>query len=554
MVNLNVFASILAGLGLFYIGIKGLAANLSQLAGRGLRLWVALSTGTYVTRALIGMVAGALTQSTSAVTVILMSLTTADLITPRRATAILVWANVGTAALVILVAIDIHLFVLMLTGVAGICYYLNLDRSPRWRQLVAAIFSISIMFLGLELMRVGTEALRAIPWLIDSLHTVERWYAAAFLVGVIFAVALQSSATVAVIMIAMASAGLLTLEQSMMTVFGASAGSGLSTYMIARGALGTSRQLPILQALVKILGIAVLLPLFGLEQIFHLPLIVYAIRGLAGDPGRAVAYTYLACQLAAVVAQLLFSRPLEPLLQRLAPPSHEEAAAKPRYLYHQALSEPESALALVDREQRHVFDYLALHFGVADHLETGEAIPKPGAVLAAATSLDRAIGHFLNDLADSNVSRELHEQIANRQARNGLLQSIHESLAELGTLLATSFETEAMRSLGTNVSEGLAGLLLVAAEAVRSGNAEDLALLRQLTADRDSLVEQLRRRVIAADKTLAARDQHTLYAITSVFERVVWMLRRYGGLLNAGAEPGEAAAAQQLETSPVTLS
>ncbi|MGO9134938.1 MAG: Na/Pi cotransporter family protein [Methylovirgula sp.] len=551
MVNLNVFASILAGLGLFYIGIKGLAANLSQLAGRGLRVWVALSTSTYVTRALVGTVAGALTQSTSAVTVILMSLTTADLVAPRRAKAILVWANVGTAALVLLVAIDIHLFVLMLTAAAGICYYANLDRSPRWRQLVSAIFLISVMFLGLELMRIGTEALHDIPWLRESLHSIEQWNVAAFIVGIVFAIALQSSATVAVIMIAMAAAGLLTLEQSMLTIFGASAGSGLSTYMIARGALGTSRQLPILQAFVKILGIAVLLPLFGIEQIFHVPLLMHAIRASTDDPGRMVAYIYLACQLAAVMAEIIFSPLLDRLLLRVAPPSHEETASKPRYLYHQALNEPESALALVDREQDRVFDYLALHFGAADHLEDGEAIPKPDAVLHAATSLDRAIGHFLNDLADSNPSRELLEKIANRQARASLLQSIHESLAELVTLLATPFETEAMQSLGTNVSEGLAGLLLVASEAVRSGNADDLALLRQLTADRDSLVEQLRRRVIAADRSLAARDQQTLYAITSIFERVVWMLRRYAALLNDQAQP---ALSSQLETSPAILS
>ena len=159
MIDLNVLASILAGLGLFFIGIKELAANLSQLAGRGLRLWVALSTGSYAMRALTGILAGALTQSTSGVTVILMSLVTADLITLRRATPILVWANVGTAALVLLVAIDIHLFVLALTAVAGFCYYLDLDRSPRWRLLVSALFSISLLFLGLELMRVGTDKL-----------------------------------------------------------------------------------------------------------------------------------------------------------------------------------------------------------------------------------------------------------------------------------------------------------------------------------------------------------------------------------------------------------
>ncbi len=59
---------------------------------------------------------------------------------------------------------------------------------------------------------------------------------------------------------AMASAGLLTLSQSMMIIYGASAGSGWSTYLMARGVSGSSRQLPIMQAIVKVLGIAILLP------------------------------------------------------------------------------------------------------------------------------------------------------------------------------------------------------------------------------------------------------------------------------------------------------
>ena len=93
MINIDVFASLLAGLGLFFVGIKGISANLGQLAGRSLRKWVARSTGNYVLSALIGMLAGALVQSTNAVTVILMSLAKADLITLRQATPILVWSN-----------------------------------------------------------------------------------------------------------------------------------------------------------------------------------------------------------------------------------------------------------------------------------------------------------------------------------------------------------------------------------------------------------------------------------------------------------------------------
>ncbi len=554
MIDLNIFASILAGLGLFFIGIKGIASNLSQLAGRSLRQWVARSTGSYPMSALIGTLAGALTQSTNAITVILTSLATADLITLSQATPILVWANVGTAALVLLVALNIHLFVLAITAVAGFCYYRNLDRSPRWRPLVSALFAISLLFLGLELMRNGTHDLRSIDWVRDSLRLAAQWNVTAFLVGTVLAVIAQSSATVAVIAIAMASAGLLTLEQSMLTVFGASVGSGLSTYLVAWGVSGTSRQFPILQALVKILGIAVLLPFFVAERVFDVPLLAHAIRAVTSDPSKQVAFVYLACQIAAVVAQILFDKPLQLLLQRLAPASLEEAVSKPRYLYHQALDEPETALALVDREQARVFGFLPLHLGVADHLDSSEAIPKRGAVLSVATTLDEAIGRFLNDLADTGPSRDLLEQIANRQARNSLLQSIHEALCDLGVALTMPFETPAMQSLGTNLSEGLAGLLMAADEAVRSCDADDLALLRQLTADRDSLVDQMRRRVIAADKALSVRDQQTLYTITSLFERVVWMLRRYGALLTVQIEPAKAAVAPQLQGRPAALS
>jgi phosphate:Na+ symporter len=544
MMHADVFASILAGLGLFFIGIKSIAANLGQLAGRSLRQWVTRSTDSYPLSALIGMTAGALTQSTNAITVILMSLAKADLITLPQAAPILVWANVGTAALVLLVAIDIHLFVLALTAIAGFCYYMNLDRSPRWRPIVAALFAISLLFLGLELMRGGAHELRSIDWVRDSLMLAAQWSVSAFLVGCVLAVVAQSSATVTVIVIAMASAGLLTLEQGMMTVFGASVGSGVSTYMVASSMTGASRQLAILQVIVKILGIAALLPLFVVERALGVPLLAHAIRWLTNDPSKQVALVYLACQIAAVAVQGVFDKPLQPLLRWLAPPSPEESVSKPRFLYDQALSEPETALALVDREQERVFGFLPLHLGVADHLDGTETLPDRGTVLSVATTLDDAIGHFLNDLADTGASREMLELIANRQARNSLLQSVHEALRDLGNALSTPFETPAMQSLSTNLSEGLAALLLAADEAVRSCDPDDLAILRQLTADRDSLVDQLRRRVIAADKLLSARDQQALYSITSQFELVVWMLRRYGALVTVeAAAPEEALAA-----------
>ncbi|MEJ0052425.1 MAG: Na/Pi symporter [Methylovirgula sp.] len=539
MLTLDTFATILAGLGLFSVGTKGLAANLGQLAGRSLRQWVARSTGNYLMSAAIGVLAGALVQSANAITVILMSMVKADLITPSRARPILVWSNVGTSILVLAVAIDIHIFVLLLTATTGMFYYLNLDRAPRWRPFVAALLAISLLFLGLQLMHSGNHELRNIEWVREFFEMSARWTISAFIIGAVLALALQSSSTVAVIAISMSAAGLLTLEQAMLTVLGATAGSGVSIYLDSSGMEGSSRQLAILQALIKILAVAVLVLLVVVERTLHVPLLAHLYRVIAGDVAKQVALVYLTCQIAAVIVQVLFDRALQPLLSRLAPPSLEETASKPRYIYEQALAEPETALALVDREQVRIFGFLPLHLDVVDRLESEETIRDRHTILAAATSLDEAVTRFLTELADAGASRNIQVAIANRQARSTFLQSLHEALHELGEALAGPFELPSLKSLAENLSEGLAALLMVAYEAVRDGDADDLALLQKLTADRDSLVDQMRRRVVSADKSLSARDQQTLYAITSLFERIVWMLRRFGALLVVDADREE---------------
>lgn len=550
---LDSLISFLAGLGLFFIGVKGLGSNMGQLAGRRLRHWVARSIDNPLLAALIGLISGALTQSTNAVTVILISLAKADLITVSESVPILAWSNVGTAALVMIAAVNIHLFVLALIALVGLCFYLNLDRSARWRPLVSSLFALGMLFLGLELMRSGSHDLNVQDWTRGLFETAAQSPATALLLGTVFAAIAQSSATVSVIVVAMASAGLLNLEQASFVVLGASIGSGIATYFIGFRISGKPRQLALLQALFKILGIVLLLPLFLVEHELDTPLLMSAARDLASDPAHQVALIYLACQLAAVAAQLLFSRPLLPLLEKLSPPSAEESLSAPRYIYADALSQPESALGLVDREQTRLAGLMPLHLGIDDHLD--EAAGKLGreSIFNVAVALAKTIGLFLDDLADTGASREMLERVADLKGFNALLISLHESLHELGATLVQPFEGDGMRSLAENITQGLGALLLTAEEAGRSRDASDLAVLRKLTSDRDGLIDALRRRVMATGQGLSARDQERLFTVTGLLERIVWMLRRYAGFISAQAEAEAASEIAPASTPTPTL-
>lgn len=535
--NINGFISVAAGLGLFIIGIKGIASNMGQLAGRSVRDWLARSTDNYFSSAVVGMITGALTQSTNAVTIILMSLYKADLITVPQARPVLVWANVGTMVLVFAAAVDTHLFVLLIISAAGLCFYLDLDRSPRWRPMVSALFSFALLFLGLELMRQGSNDIRSSEWVGQFFAFSAQWTPLGFVVGIFLALVTQSSATVTVIAMAMASAGLMTLEGAMMTLYGASVGSGVSTYLIATSMKGKVRQLAILQVLVKALGVAVLLPLFVIEDYFGQPLLAHAIKAITPDPSLQIAIVYAVIQFVSVLAQEVLNKPLWPLIVLLSPPSAEDALSTPKYLYAQALDDPETALTLIDREQARVFSLLPLYIGKLDAWSGTEPVPPRTAILPGAKSLLAAVDQFLKELADTGASRDVLELCANRQARNLMIGAVHEAMDELSVALSAAYGADELKALCSNLTEGLGALLLTAEEANRSLDPGDLAMLRDLTADRDSLVDAMRRRVIASERALSASDQQMLYGITSLFERIIWLLRRYSTLLTPRAEP-----------------
>lgn len=120
---------------------------MKQMTGRRFRSWVARATGNAFASAMVGVIAGIVTQSSNAVTFIVVSLVTSGMVVMRRALPVLAWANVGTSLLVFLATLDIHLAVLYLLGVVGFCHYFGLNDNDRYRHLVGALFGVGMLFL-----------------------------------------------------------------------------------------------------------------------------------------------------------------------------------------------------------------------------------------------------------------------------------------------------------------------------------------------------------------------------------------------------------------------
>jgi phosphate:Na+ symporter len=134
MTSFAMISTLFGGLGIFFIGIKMISSHLSQMAGRGLRIGVLRLVDKRWSASLLGAIFGAVTQSTNAVTFIVTSMVTANLVQVRAVMPVVIWANLGTGVLVFLSTLSIRPFILSLLGLIGIAYFLNVEKSPRYRH------------------------------------------------------------------------------------------------------------------------------------------------------------------------------------------------------------------------------------------------------------------------------------------------------------------------------------------------------------------------------------------------------------------------------------
>jgi hypothetical protein len=108
-----------------------------------------------------------------------------------------------------------------------------------------------------------------------------------------------------------------------------------------------------------------------------------------------------------------------------------------------------------------------------------------------------------------------------------VLRSLNDTVHQM-VRMRSNLPPGAVASLADALSQGLGALLMNVDDATRSGTRDEIALLKQISADRSSEVDALRRRLIQAEK------QDLVHSLTSLFERAVWLVQRYALLLEAG--------------------
>lgn len=520
---MDITLHILGGLGLFFIGIATVGQSLRQLTGPTFRRLIARAGGHPLAAAFTGTLAGMLLQSSNAVTFIVIGLINTKLLDVRRGLPVTAWANVGTSALVVLASLNLRLLALFLLAFTGLALHLSRETS-RYRYLLAGLMGLGLLLFGTDLIKLGSKPLQGIEGFRDVIAFGVQSPWLSVLLGAVLAVFTQSTSTVAVAAIGLTQSGLFGLDATLLIVYGANIGSGVSTALMAANLSGAGRQLAYFQCAFKTIGSLLLLALFYIESVYHWPLLKAALAERNSALGQQIAWAYVALQLAGIIGTVPLRGALLHICQRLSPPSRHEELSTPQYLYDQALEDPPTAITLAECEACAMVARIA------------ELLPYDGTeldakdrqtLLDASLAVSREIHTFAAAMLDYHPDLEVVERNLKLQAQCELIVQLLETVHQAGLTLDALPATDGTTRIRVTVVEGLHSMLFILNDIFDAEQAPDsIELLLLMTGDRTEIMQRLRESLMAEANAMHPANYQALLNVTILLERAVWLTRR----------------------------
>lgn len=216
---------VLAGLGLFLFGMLMMEEALKALAGRSFKKFLRKHTNNSVKAVLSGALITAVLQSSSMVSLLVMSFAGAGIIGLKNGIGIIMGANLGTTAtgwLVSLIGFKLNIgaAILPFLAVGGLgTIFLKSEKPVQFSKL---LMGFSFMFLGLDYMKNGFTVFASH---FDFGFLAGKPGILFVFIGMVLSAAIQSSSAAMMIFLSSLAAGMVSLQQAFYLVVGSDIGT-----------------------------------------------------------------------------------------------------------------------------------------------------------------------------------------------------------------------------------------------------------------------------------------------------------------------------------------
>jgi len=246
---------LLAGVGVFIVGMNFLSDALERSAGGGMKKMLGKITGNRFLGVGIGAGVTAIIQSSSATSVMVIGLVNAGVMTLMQAVPVIMGANIGTTITGVLVALKNDYFNMLMYLLAFSGVMMGFFKSDKVKLAGKLCAGLGLIFVGLNIMS-SPEAFgsQAVKTFFSGIFEKVDFPLLLILIGVIFTALIQSSSAATGVVITMVGVGTLSLDQALFIVLGANIGTCVTALLASVGANANSKRVALVHFTFNVIG------------------------------------------------------------------------------------------------------------------------------------------------------------------------------------------------------------------------------------------------------------------------------------------------------------
>ncbi len=344
------FTVILSGIAIFIIGMFFMQDGFKQLSGGILEKLLEKFTSNTLYAIATGFLSTSVVQSSTIITLIVVSFLSAELLTLIQAVGIVFGSNVGsttTAWIVSSLGVDVKIstyaFPMLVFGVV-----LRFFKSNGIKGSGNVLLGLGFIFLGISYMKDGFDIMKNS---IDLASYAMEGYLGIIvyiLIGILITVVIQSSAATLAIVITALNADSITYVNAIALAIGANVGTTLTTILASFASNENGKRVALIHFLFNLIS-ATFITIF-IFQFIDLTDFIAPFLGVSDtNYGMKLALFHTIFSVTGVIlltpAISLLVKLSEKLIQKKV-----SSASKPKYLNQSVLSNPDASLAALRKE------------------------------------------------------------------------------------------------------------------------------------------------------------------------------------------------------------
>ena len=531
---------LLAGVGVFIVGMNFMGDALEKSAGSGMKKLLEKISNNRLSGVGIGAGVTAIIQSSSATSVMVIGLVNAGVMTLMQATPIIMGANIGTTITGVLVALknDYFNMAMYLLAFAGVM--MSFSKKQRIKIAGSLCSGLGLIFVGLNVM--SSEQAFGNP-------LVERMFTDIFktidfpllliLVGVIFTALIQSSSASTGVVITMVGTGVLPLDLALFIILGANIGTCVTALLASVGANANSKRVALIHFTFNVIGTVLFTAIIWLFREPIVNLLVSIFPG--GDPmslQMRVSLFHVIFNVTTTCALLPFVKQLVKYSSLVIKDKKEaEEALTLKYVDDRLLTMPPVALMQVKKEMEYMLAlveensnlaFVAMETGSAEY---GDTIARNESIIDFTNS---ALTKFLIKLSvsveqsDERIIGSYFHVLNDLERIGDHAENFHEIGAEMAEKNIT-FSEKARREIGA-MRDSVMKMFAISKDAFENLNRENLPELVTL----ENGVDRMKKELIASHFARLAEGNCSV-DVSPYFSSVVSGLERVADhLINVG--------------------